>query len=838
MSKILFTSLMIAISSILFSQPEALFGIYITQDSKLGFTQLNWEEPLVQPHIIKRKNIIDTEWTILDSLFTGDRFIDSSSITGHAYEYKISYFDKENLWQDNTLSFTFAYAGFEIPRVENRGRIMILVDSIHQVNLQSKIDRWILDVEGDGWEVIQQNVSQSTPPQTIKALIKEEYENVNGLEALFLLGHIPVPYSGNIWPDGHLDHKGAWPADVYYVEMNENWGDALPLTEFGKSNILDAEIQVGRVDFHDMPAFSESELELLKKYLDKNHAFRQKHFTPKMQATHIDNFNRGYDIAARNQFSVLVGSENTFKGNYRNNLLADSYIWSFGAGSGTYTSAGGISNTATMANDSLQGIFTMLFGSYFGDWDNTNNYLRSVLGSGTVLTASWGTRPTWLHFHMGLGMNIGFQAKLTQSDGIYSSGYKVQGATGMMDTFEFTSPLTEIHTSLLGDPSLRMHIMQPVSTFFAEETSIGVHLNWTFEGDVNLLEGFNIYKRSVDSTQFQWIQKIAANELSYIDTSFNPLGSIDYMVRPEKLEVTPSGSFYNQASGLQTVIEITIADLDNDGFTNLDDCDDSNPDINPDAEEIAYNGLDDDCDPATLDDDLDQDGFILADDCDDTNADINPDAEEIAYNGFDEDCNPMTLDDDLDQDGFLLTNDCDDANADINPDAEEICNDIDDNCNGLIDEELEIVIYYADNDEDGFGDSDVFLEDCIQPDGTVTNDGDCDDFNAEINPDAEEIANNGIDEDCDGSDLVTTTQKLNTLQIRISPNPTSDFITITGFENDAFRIEFYTITGQLVLSKMKSSTFSVAHLENGTYLLRLIDLHSNEFVYKRIFITK
>ncbi len=57
------------------------------------------------------------------------------------------------------------------------------------------------------------------------------------------------------------------------------------------------------------------------------------------------------------------------------------------------------------------------------------------------------------------------------------------------------------------------------------------------------------------------------------------------------------------------------------GFVaNSNDCDDTNPDINPDATEIPYNGFDDDCDAATLDDDLDQDGYLHTDDCDDTNA--------------------------------------------------------------------------------------------------------------------------------------------------------------------------------------------------------------------------
>lgn len=90
------------------------------------------------------------------------------------------------------------------------------------------------------------------------------------------------------------------------------------------------------------------------------------------------------------------------------------------------------------------------------------------------------------------------------------------------------------------------------------------------------------------------------------------------------------------------VYKLTI-DEDEDGFSSDVDCDDNNPEVNPDQIEIPYNGIDDDCNLATFDDDLDQDGFLLDDDCNDENPNINPDSVEIPNNGIDEDCDGMDL---------------------------------------------------------------------------------------------------------------------------------------------------------------------------------------------------
>jgi hypothetical protein len=99
--------------------------------------------------------------------------------------------------------------------------------------------------------------------------------------------------------------------------------------------------------------------------------------------------------------------------------------------------------------------------------------------------------------------------------------------------------------------------------------------------------------------------------------------------------------------------------------------------------------------------------------------------------------------------GVTQGGDCNDNNPSISPGLSEICNGVDDNCNGQIDEGL-LTTYYADNDGDGYGNPNMFTITCSNPPtGYTTNNLDCDDSNAQVNPGQAEICNS-IDDNCDG----------------------------------------------------------------------------------------
>jgi len=212
---------------------------------------------------------------------------------------------------------------------------------------------------------------------------------------------------------------------------------------------------------------------------------------------------------------------------------------------------------------------------------------------------------------------------------------------------------------------------------------------------------------------------------------------------------------------------VVCADADGDGYLDAscggDDCNDANAAINPGALEACGDSVDNNCNSVVDENctteitctDSDGDGYSAEggecglEDCDDTNAEVNPGATEDCSDGIDNNCNSLvdTQDSavcetpatctDADGDTYAVEGgecgpiDCDDTDAFNSPGSVEFRGDKQDNdCDGLVDECT---------DEDG----DTYLDaDC--------GGADCDDTDPAINPGAEEILDNGIDENCNG----------------------------------------------------------------------------------------
>lgn len=95
--------------------------------------------------------------------------------------------------------------------------------------------------------------------------------------------------------------------------------------------------------------------------------------------------------------------------------------------------------------------------------------------------------------------------------------------------------------------------------------------------------------------------------------------------------------------------------------------------------------------------------------------------------------------------------DCDDADETINPDAEDTCDGVDNNCDGVADNDPTYgSTWYLDADNDGYGILGATTVACEDPEGYADNTSDCDDTDYSKNPGADEVCNDE-DDNCDGT---------------------------------------------------------------------------------------
>ena len=531
-------------------------------------------------YTIYRKAPSATSWgagTTLSGSTT--RYSDTSVSTGQSYEYRIV------KTAESYTGYGYIQVGVAAPVVENRGKIVLVVDNSIASALNSELARLQQDLAGDGWIVVRRDVGRSDSVASVKAVIKSVYDSdPANVKSVFLFGHVPVPYSGQLNPDGHADHIGAWPADAFYGDMDGTWTDSsVNYVQTMNTDPADAarisnrpgdgkfdqttlpstvELEVGRVDLSNLPgrttwggpATFASETELLRKYLNKDHNFRHAATNAPRRAILGDYFGtRGGEAFAASgfrSFAPLVGASNIRnlntefndqKGIWVSQVSQDSYLLAYGCGPGSYSSIGGLGRTGLfndgttleMVNGNVRGVFNLIFGSWLGDWDHEDNILRAPLATDHGLVSAWSGRPHWFMHPMGAGETIGYVARSAMNN------------TGLYQT-QINSSANRIHIALMGDPTLRLHPVAPVTNLNGSASGSSVALTWTASSDSDIA-GYHVYRGSL-ATGFKRVTTTLVASTSFTDPSSSE--GVAYMVRAIKIEDTTSGIYYNPSQGV------------------------------------------------------------------------------------------------------------------------------------------------------------------------------------------------------------------------------------------------------------------------------------------------
>ncbi|MDB6019586.1 MAG: hypothetical protein JWR19_4075 [Pedosphaera sp.] len=480
-------------------------------------------------------------------------FIDNNVVTNQAYEYQVVPSGLSN-------SESYIHTGIKLSLVESRGKLVLLVDNSFSTGLIYELDRLQRDLAGDGWTVLRHDVSRNDTPANIKAVIKADYNaDPANVTAVLLLGHIPIPYSGWVDPDDHGLRPA--PTDTFYGDMtgtwtdNINYGDNSPTNhpwwknfagdgKYDQSTIPGAmTLQVGRVDLANMTAFapySLYEIDLLRRYLDKDHNFRQ---------GIISVANRGADMNSGTSAycqTQLFGVAPTQVTNYFQVFTNNSYLWlTKGGGGGAYdysSDIGYTSNFAASASSAgVKVVFNSWFASSFWEWDIENGFLRAPLAaSGYSLVNFWSENPCWILHHMALGRTIGFSAQQSQNNVNY---YNHHGA-GLPNLYR-----RGVHMSLMGDPTLRMHVVIPPASLTSTPSGGQVNLSWPAAPQTGL-QGYHIYRAGSVTGPFTRLNGPYITGTTFTDTN-PPAGTKSYLVKAVRLETASgSGTYLNSSQGV------------------------------------------------------------------------------------------------------------------------------------------------------------------------------------------------------------------------------------------------------------------------------------------------
>lgn len=516
----------------------------------------------------------DQPWSQLAQLPGGATSWEHAPVqVGKQYEYRI-------LKTTPVLTgHGYASAGIQLPAVERRGKILVIVEESLAPQLAAELQQFRADLVGDGWQVSTTLQRADLPPAAMRDTIIARYRADSAtLKAVLFVGNFLPAYSGDFAPDGVAERIGAQPADVYFGEMDGGWTDSIVYDAKGNGvqtpNITgdgkfdqselpsDVELQVGRLSLGNLPAFEATEAALLKRYFAANHQFRTgasgKIPERGYVETSFDNIQPEVSANALRNMGALFGSNRVKSGRnweYLRELQDSAYLFSYAGGRGSDTVIGINRLTSSLwASQPFRSTFTLLYGNNFYDWNRAQNtLLRMPLGGiAPSLAVCWaGNAPNWFFHPMGMGGTIGESVRRTQNN---SSGYIPGNALYARG----------VHIAVMGDPTLRLHVVRSAVGCLASTPALRplVGLEWTVPGGggQDSIQGWHIYRAVSIDSPFVRLTESPISGPPFYDLAAPDARNV-YLVRPLRLQQSATGTYWNLGTGVMDSVEVATPQL-------------------------------------------------------------------------------------------------------------------------------------------------------------------------------------------------------------------------------------------------------------------------------------
>ena len=305
---------------------------------------------------------------------------------------------------------------------------------------------------------------------------------------------------------------------------------------------------------------------------------------------------------------------------------------------------------------------------------------------------------------------------------------------------------------------------------FTSDLATGLSSNVDKTDTINLSAAFD----AIDQVIFRfYITNIGSAGATWRNDNVRLIGNFGTLT-PQNYFADADGDTYGDATAIISACSAPIGYVSDNT-----DCNDTNAAINPAT--VWYEDNDSDTygnSAVSIISCTQPVGYVLtSNDCNDANSAIqfpttyytdydNDGHGDVNAVGVDYCTNPGV--------GFATINDdCNDTLNTVYPGAVEICDGLDNDCLNGIDDGLTFVNYFTDNDNDNFG-TGLAQSLCENPGvGFALVDGDCNDANAAAYPGAMEILNNGVDENCDGTDNYLSIEEVQKIHLSIQPNPSN-----------------------------------------------------------------